>query len=463
LLTARVLGSVFFCPVLIFLRRSSMPFALLGDPESYLFEIAKLKTRAERRSWANSALADGFGLVQLGPSQERELAKVLASTVADGQYVFEPVEPCRALIHDKWRNLYRAVLTDTIVLGVLARVLAARLESFFSPRLFSYRQGRSPWLAIATWVDFLREHRCDHRDKKSRGLYVLRRDIRSYGESIPVDDRSALWELLREGLGQPVPDYLWPLLRGALRPLVRGGREKAAPLECGLPTGSPIQPVIGNLYLTPIDRQFDSAVGGFYARFGDDILFAHPCASLARQTAQQLDHSIGSLGLEINASKRQDIYFTGPGRPSLQWPHARPLGHVEYLGCRVDFSGALGLKSAKHRRFLLDLRRRLRQSTRLLGDLSFEERARALCAIVNTACDPTCPVADPAAAHLRFVIDDRAELAQLDYALALELAQLLCGGHGPRAFRSVSYHSLRHRFGLKSLVQARAGRRHESA
>ena len=45
---------------------------------------------------------------------------------------------------------------------------------------------------------YVRAHRNLHRNPRDRGLYVLRCDIKSYGESIPVFPQSPLWARLEE-------------------------------------------------------------------------------------------------------------------------------------------------------------------------------------------------------------------------------------------------------------------------
>ena len=93
--------------------------------------------------------------------------------------------------------------------------------------------------------------------------------------------------------------------------------------------------------------------------------------------------------------------------------------------------------------------------------LSAADGARSLdvvCGAVRAALDVRQPVAEPLASHLRSAVDDRAQLRHLDYLLALGIARRLAGKRGVRAFRKVSYASLR-RSGLPSLTQQRNFRR----
>ena len=80
--------------------------------------------------------------------------------------------------------------------------------------------------------------------------------------------------------------------------------------------GSPLQPSICNLYLEALDRTLEALPGGFYARFGDDMLFAHPSGASARAATEHVARLLGELRLELNATKAHDLYWNGAGRAS---------------------------------------------------------------------------------------------------------------------------------------------------
>jgi hypothetical protein len=299
-------------------------------------------------------------------------------------------------------------------------------------------------------------------------LYVLRRDVRAYGEAIASGPDSRLWPLLERALERagyaPHPAHLaW--LQSAFRPDVRDGQGAASRPIVGIPTGSALQPAACNLYLTPVDRRLDSVPGGFYARYGDDMLFAHPDPALVKGLALELDREIESLQLAWSPAKCASLYFNAAGR-SAPLPHAEFKGtaSLDYLGVRVDFSGVIGLKREKSRRLLRDLQHRLANTDRLLGGEAGEERARDLCAVANALLDPEHPSANPNAAALRYLVSDRRQLRDLDHRIALAVAQRLTARRGVRAFRAHSPRDLRHELGLVSLVHVRnrAGRRESS-
>lgn len=390
------------------------------------------------------------GEMTFGSLGERapDFARELATTLARGEYRFGPVVPTRALIEGKWRVLYRSNAIDMVVTSALANELSARLESTWSEHLYSYRAGRSAWQAIGAFVEFVARHRGVHHDPRTRGLYVIRRDVRSYGDSIPVDDDSALWRQI-ESATQPDP-FTSTLLRQAMVP--RLGNSDA--YVTSVPTGSSLQPLMCNLYLTPVDAIGTAVVDGFYARAGDDLLFAHPDPQVAQATGRDIDHAITELRLTLSEHKSVDLYFTGSGTQSRQWPGSRATTHLQYLGASVDFRGNVGLKTDRARTLLHRLRRRVDNTLRLCAGDSVQQRVESCCKVVRGALDPNNPQCEPSVPLILGATNDRRQLRQLDYWIALHVAQRVTGIVGPRAFRKLSYVALRDQ-GLPSLVAAR--------
>jgi hypothetical protein len=245
------------------------------------------------------------------------------------------------------------------------------------------------------------------------------------------------------------------LVRGAARPVVVRRGAAPARLERGVPIGSPIQALLLNIYLTPLDRLLEAVPGSFYARYGDDLIFCHPDHGVARRQARVIDEQLRELGLVADNEKRDDVYLTGPGRPSADWPESAGRSWFEYLGCRVYFGGQLGLKKRKMRHLLTDLRARLRATRRMLPGLDVEGRAAAAVGVVNRALDPRDLLHNPYVPLLRGVVNDRRQLREIDYLIALKVAETVTGVRGPRAFRRLPYRELRRRYGLVSLVASR--------
>lgn len=428
---------------------------LIETPAAYVAQIERLRRVYARVRRLDSLAYGDFTLADLGLRQE-QLARQLALRVSSGAYAFGPVRMRAALIGGKQRMLGRSNLLDTIVLGVLARALAELVEPSLSTRVYSYRPGRSSWEAVSDLRRYLVEHRT-RLPARERGLYVLHRDVTGYGDSIPVDEGSALWSELSSALERAsiAPDHVVArLARTAFTPTLELDAGLPGPRP-GVPTGSPVQTVACNLYLSAVDRLAESVPGAFYARYGDDMLFCHPDAGVAQDMATHMDATVERLRLRMKPEKRRTHYLTGPGRASPLWPESRATSRLDYLGFRLSLSGDVSLKAEKSRRLLRELGLRARCAAAAApGDAVDEARTRIVCSAVARALDPGSPLGDPAAAVLRYVVSDRAHLRELDYAIALSVAEALSGKRGPRAFRWAPYRMLREH-GLPSLVAAR--------
>ena len=241
-------------------------------------------------------------------------------------------------------------------------------------------------------------------------------------------------------------DALW--VRAAVRPLViQNEGEAPSPLQRGVPTGSPIQPSICNLYLTSLDEALSAIPGAFYARFGDDLLFAHPDPTVARAASASIETELTRLGLILKTEKTCDYYFTAAGRSHPEWTGTQ---YIEYLGVRIDFTGAIGLTRAKARRLQQALTQRIDNAVRVANPTPDE--ALALAAQVTArALDVRLAISDPLLGLLYHAVNDSSQLRHIDYLFARTLAQRLSRKRGVRAFRSYPYRALR-RAGMPSLV-----------
>src|SRR5207302_9789606 len=111
----------------------------------------------------------------------------------------------------KPREVFACRITDLIVHGVVSDIVQDAVSPRLSRRVFSYRKGLS-WLnPIAELGRYFRVERGRHADPKARGVYVLRRDVDSYTDSIPIGRDSPLWPMLASELGAPLPPLLEPV------------------------------------------------------------------------------------------------------------------------------------------------------------------------------------------------------------------------------------------------------------
>jgi hypothetical protein len=429
------------------------PFSLFR-PESYLVQLQRLRAKARERG--RTGQSDGESLVLAQPSgADVELCSLLASDVRRETFVLEPLRRTEVSVDGKRRTIHRPALLDALVLGAVSARLTSLLEQTLSDSVHAYRPGRSSQRVVERLRQTLARHR-EQRRPKERGLFVLQRDLATYGESIPTGRESLLWSL-SNGLLQKVSDpderrVLYALLRAACRPQVLLPDGQVVAMERGLPTGSPIQQPLENLYLAPLDEALDQ-LPVFYARFGDDLFVATPSAEQAKNAATQLETLVASLELSFNPDKTKNLYFTKPGRPfgATSDLLVEPTSHVEYLGMRVDFDGRVGFTRKRLRQLLQRSRRRIDNSARVAPP---ERERETVARSLDQALCGTSTVADPALEALRTWVDDRTQLRQLDRQLALACAERLSGKRGVRAFRHTTISELR-AAGLSSLLELR--------
>lgn len=384
----------------------------------------------------------------------REIARRLARDVPVRGYTFKPLLPHRAVLQGKPRVIYRVDALDAVVWGAYARALSRAIDPGLGTHLYSYRSGLSQFRAADACVEFFRQHVAERRDPRARGLFVLRRDVRRYDETISVSDDSSLWTTLQE-LTAGTPLGAGPvaasLLKAAFRPSIVQADGTAVPLLRGMPTGIPTQTIACNVYLVPVDREMLAIEGGCYARFGDDILFAHADLAVARHASRVLERGVARLGLGLNTTKSLDYWLTGVGRAHAQAPEFLPVRRLPYLGLDIGFDGTR-LRADKRRALLRELFARIDHTHASLGGCSFDERAAACAKVVESVFDPQHVLVHRYSGWLRASTITRSDLLELDHLIALHLAERLSGKRGVRAFRSAPRRRLYEQYELPSLV-----------
>jgi hypothetical protein len=223
-----------------------------------------------------------------------------------------------------------------------------------------------------------------------------------------------------------------------------------------VPTGQPISCVLFNLYLAPLDRALETIPGAFYGRYSDDILFIHPDPEVARAADALMDETLAQLQLRVNDSKRRNLYLTGAGRASTEWPEARGTTALKYLGTSIRADGTVGLNRKKLRRLLRDLEQRALRAAAAAKTTDLDSKGGLVCAVVNRALEAR-PAAfhEPSAPLVGHAVTDRGQLAQLDYLLARIVLRAVTGDRSVRAFRAVPYSKIRREWGLRSTLHAR--------
>ena len=431
----------------------------LGDPRRYEREIERLHQKHLFTKTLYELRQDDVALARL-IQRRRKVAKLLARAVSRGEYELEPGEVREIEVDGKVRAVVSYSLTDTIVRGAVSTVIEEALAPQLSDRLYSYRPGVS-WLEpSADLAAYIRAHRRERSDPRARGLYVLRRDVDSYTDTIPVDPGSRVWRMVRDVLqgagSEAIRSEHWRFVEQTIRPELR---ELGGGLGCrirGVPTGQPVSCVLFNLYLNELDHALAGVPGGFYARYSDDILFAHPDAETALMAAETIERRIADLRLNIKPEKASNLYVTAAGRPSTEWDQTLPTSSVPFVGTSILATGTVALNRKKLRRALREIERRARRTALATRGSNRDTRGRAVCSVVNSSIVPRPgPLQQASAPLLARAVTDRGQLAQIDYLLARMVVKAVTGDGGVRAFRNVPYRTVRETWGLVSLEHAR--------
>ena len=170
-----------------------------------------------------------------------------------------------------------------------------RYDDLFSDCLYSYRRGYGVGDAI----------------RKLRSIedlgrrYVYKTDISNYFNSI---DTEMLMKDLRKLLDDERLCDMFESLVSGDEVLFEG---RIIHENRGAMAGTPVSPFLSNIYLTEIDRCFESA-GCVYMRYADDILVIAESEDELMRLRGMLMTMIERKGLRINPDKEE---FFSPGEP----------------------------------------------------------------------------------------------------------------------------------------------------
>lgn len=235
--------------------------------------------------------ADGVSIREFSARMEVEFA-ALQHEVLAGSYRPEPLlsvwleRPGK-----KRRELGIPAVRDRVLQSACALLIGPTLEANFEDCSFAYRQGRSVKQAVAR-VERL-------RDEGYR--WVVDADINSYFDEIPHEP------LLRE-LSILIPDRgLGALVRQWLAcPIQRS--HGIDPRPRGIAQGSPLSPLLANLYLDQLDEaMLDENLR--IVRFADDFLILCRRPEQAEQALEMTRSVLAQLELRLNPAKTRVAHF----------------------------------------------------------------------------------------------------------------------------------------------------------
>ena len=184
-------------------------------------------------------------------------------------------------------------MADRVAQTAAAMLLEEKLEPIFHPDSYGYRPGRSAHDALA-----VARKRCWNKD------WVLDLDVRAFFDRVGHD-------LLMKAVAHHT-DERWVLLyieRWLKAPMTMTDGTHA-PRERGTPQGSPISPLLANLFMHyAFDRWMDREHSGCpFERYADDVVIHCDTEQQAQQLWADLVERLGSLGLELHPDKTKIVY-----------------------------------------------------------------------------------------------------------------------------------------------------------
>lgn len=238
------------------------------------------------RVWSNGGAAggDGVGLARFQHDVHRRLARLHAA-LTDGSYRPGPLRRVDIPKPDGGvRPLAIPCIVDRVAQTAVAQALSPLLDAAFSPASFGYRSGRGVKDALRRVAEL-----------RARGhVYVVDADIERYFDRVPH-------EPLLAQLGQLMQD-------GPLTRLIALWLEHAGQGGRGLAQGSPLSPLLANLYLDQLDDAFGRR-GAHIVRFADDFVILAESRAGAEGALAKAEALLREAGLALNRAKTRITSF----------------------------------------------------------------------------------------------------------------------------------------------------------
>lgn len=213
--------------------------------------------------------------------------RILQGELYDGRY--RPLPAMKVLIpkkdEDKFRVLCIPSVRDRVIQKAVLSLIEPILDKEFEDCSFAYRKGYSVKQAVYKIKTYYKEGYC----------WIIDADIDDFFDNV---DHDLLMEKFCQVIGNEDMQYL---VRLWLKTKIWDGETLMVP-DKGIPQGSPISPVLANLFLDEIDEQI--AEKGFrYIRYADNYLLlgkseieARKCLSLSMDLLDRMD-----LDLDVEA------------------------------------------------------------------------------------------------------------------------------------------------------------------
>jgi CRISPR-associated protein Cas1 len=320
----------------------------MGSPAQPAWTLADLEVSLLESAWERvrdnegCAGVDGVTIEQYAGQVEAGLPE-LRLQLQNATYI--PL-PLRQIVVEKklgsqsYRTLLVPTVRDRVAQTAIGRLLARDWEQEFLSASYAYRPGRGLDTAIQQIVSY-----------RNRGwTWVVDADITAYFESISHN------QLERQLAAQPIAANVLHLLHIWIHAFSWDGRE-LRPLKRGIPQGSPISPLLANLFLTPFDEELERN-DSHLIRYSDDFIILCKSEAAARQALTLAAQCLKQEDLTLHADKtritsfEEGFHYLGvtfrrrevmiPWKPKMRMGHiisiARPMSRRDLSEFRRDYA-----------------------------------------------------------------------------------------------------------------------------
>jgi RNA-directed DNA polymerase len=267
--------------------------------------------------------APGIDKITLAQVEEYGVTRLLGELASElGERRYRPLPARRVLIPKPGTAEKRPLSIPSVRDRIVQAALKIVLEAGFLPCSFGFRPRRSAHDALQVLID-----ECSLGRR-----WVVETDIASCFSAIPHDK---LMEAVEERIcDQPVLKLLRAMLRAGVMEDGQVRREAA-----GTPQGGVISPVMCNVYLHRLDREWDDRDGAL-CRHADDLVVMCWSCSQAEAALERLTDLLAGLGLEPKAAKTLIVHLEEGG------------GGIDFLGFHHRLVRSRGLNGKRRVLFL---------------------------------------------------------------------------------------------------------------
>lgn len=259
-----------------------------------MFSGTELQSAWERvRENAGCAGVDGVTVALYAGSAAKRLER-LRTRVVEGGYRALPLLEIvvrKSPESRKIRRLLVPAVEDRILQTAAARMLSHSLEEEFLDSSFAYRPGRGVDSAIARVLQL-----------RDRGyVFALDADVVSYFDEV---DHALLREVLA---GESMEEWLRTLIDEWIGAAVWDGM-RVRGLTKGIPQGSPLSPLLANLFLHDLDATLSR--GDFHiVRYADDFVVLCASESETREAHRIVEDWLTARRLRFHPEKTRVTQF----------------------------------------------------------------------------------------------------------------------------------------------------------